>query len=220
MHRRQFLTLTVSSAGGLLVYTLGRFPVPGAAQNRTVRIPLKFFTEQEALDVGAAAARIFPSDESGPGAAEAGVVVFIDRQLAGPYGRDRRRYTQPPFEDASPEFGYQGKATPREVYREGLKTIAGLHRLTPEEQDRKLREIESTVFFTFLRTHTIQGMFSDPMHGGNKDMIGWQLIGFPGPRMSYRQEVDQYYGRPFRPKPISLREVTGKRIRPGEEEES
>jgi gluconate 2-dehydrogenase gamma chain len=220
MHRRQFLTLTVSSAGGLLAYKLGQLSAPAAAQNRTVRIPLKFLTEQEALDVAAAAARIFPSDESGPGAPEANVVVFIDRQLAGPYGRDRRRYTQPPFEDASPEFGYQGKATPREVYREGLKTIAGLHRLPPEEQDRKLREIENTVFFTFLRAHTIQGMFSDPMHGGNKDMIGWQLVGFPGPRMSYRQEVDQYYGRAFRPKPVSLREVTGKRVRPWEEEES
>ncbi len=67
---------------------------------------------EETLDVRAATARIFPNEESGPGALEAGVVIFIDRQLAGPYGRDARRYTQEPFVDASPEFGYQGKETP------------------------------------------------------------------------------------------------------------
>jgi len=168
MHRRHFLTLTVSSVGGLLVYTLGRLPVELAAQQKTVRIRLRFFKEEEALDVGAATARIFPKDDSGPGAQEAGVVIFTDRQLAGPYGRDARRYTQPPFEDAPPEFGNQAKETPREIYREGLKLIAGLHRLTPEEQDRKLQQIETTRFFALLRTHTIQGMLSDPMHGATR----------------------------------------------------
>ena len=90
MRRRHFLTLTASSVGGLLVYTMGRAPLRLVAQEKMVKIPLRFFTEEEALDVGAAAARIFPTDESGPGAKEAGVVIFIDRQLAGPYGRDRQ----------------------------------------------------------------------------------------------------------------------------------
>ena len=219
MRRRQFLTLTVSSAGGLLVYSLAGLPVPGEAQTQTVRVPLRFLTEEEALDVGAATSRIFPSDEIGPGAQEAGVVIFIDRQLAGPYGRDVIRYTKEPFVDSTPEFGYQGKETPQETYREGLKTIAGLHRLSPDEQDAKLREIERTRFFGLLRTHTIQGMFSDPIHGGNVGMVGWEQLGYPGPRMSNRQEVDQYYGRAFRPKPISLEQATGKKVRPSEEEE-
>jgi gluconate 2-dehydrogenase gamma chain len=222
MHRRQFLTITVSSVGGALVYSLWGAPLrlqaKEKANDKTVRIPLKFFTEDEALDVGAAAARIFPADDSGPGAQEAGVVIYIDRQLAGPYGRDRDRYTQPPFEDGPPELGYQGKATPREIYREGLKTIAGLHNLTPEQQDQKLKQMEHTVFFSLLRTHTVEGMFCDPMHGGNANMIGWQMIGFPGPRMSYFKEIDQYYGRPFRPKPVSLAQSVGRPVRPSEEE--
>src|SRR5579862_6054123 len=89
-----------------------------------VRIPLRFFTQPEAMIVAAAASRIFPSDETGPGAQEAGVAVYIDRQLAGPWGRDRYRYTQGPFEENAPaEFGYQGKATPQQVYREGLKDL-------------------------------------------------------------------------------------------------
>ncbi len=183
MQRREFLTLTVSSVGGLLFYTLDRKPERVLAAS--VKVPLRFFTRAEALLIAAAAARIFPSDESGPGAEEAGVIIYIDRQLAGPYGRDRYRYTQPPFEERTPEFGYQGKATPREVYREGLKLLAGFDRLDAPAQDAALRKIEGTVFFELLRAHVIEGMFCDPMHGGNVDMLGWQLIGFPGPSMSF-----------------------------------
>ena len=109
-----------------------------------MRIPLRFFDESEALIVAAAASRIFPSDDSGPGAREAGVVIYIDRQLAGPYGRDRYRYTQGPFEEAAPEIGYQGKATPREIYREGLKNLKGFEHLQPDHQDAALRQNEST----------------------------------------------------------------------------
>ena len=213
MRRRHFLTLSASTVGGVLVYSLDRQAFLVEAQDKALRIPLRFFTEAEALIVAAAASRIFPSDDSGPGAKEAGVVIYIDRQLAGPYGRDRNRYTHPPFEPGPPECGYQGKATPQEIYREGLKTLKGFDRLDPAEQDDRLKQMESSLFFTLLRQHTIEGMFCDPMHGGNIDMIGWQLIGFPGPQMSYADAVDQNYGSAFRPKPVSL---TGGR--PGEDE--
>jgi gluconate 2-dehydrogenase gamma chain len=166
-----------------------------------------------------AASRIFPSDENGPGAREAGVAVFIDRQLAGPWGRDRFRYTQEPFEeDASSEFGYQGKATPQQVYRQGLNELKGFELLGPAAQDAKLKQIEGTLFFSLLRQNTVEGMFCDPMHGGNKDMIGWQLIGFPGPRMNNYDDIEKHYGEAFRPKPASLREIAGSSIRLSEDE--
>lgn len=218
MRRRHFLTLSASALGGVLVYSLDRKSSLLGPEDKSIRIPLRFFTETEALIAAAAASRIFPSDDSGPGAREAGVVIYIDRQLAGPYGSDRYRYTQGPFEDAPPELGYQGKASPREIYRDGLKHLKGFHRRGPEEQDRILREMESSVFFGLLRQNTIEGMFCDPMHRGNIDMIGWQLIGFPGPRMSNYDEVDKHFGEAFRPKPASLREVTGSEMRPSEDE--
>ena len=228
MRRRHFLTLSASSIGGLLVYTLDRKPGRVHAQDqpthqkatseKSIKIPLRFFTEQEALAVAAAAAQIFPADDSGPGANEAGVVLYIDRQLAGPYGRDRYRFTQPPFENGVPEQGYQGKATPAEIYREGLRQIRGLHQLSTEVQHATLTRMEKTPFFQMLKTHTIEGMFCDPMHGGNAGLIGWQLIGFPGPRMSYADEVDQYHGREFRPKPMSLEQIVGRRVKPLEDE--
>lgn len=218
MRRRHFLTLSAAGLGGILIYSLDGKIFRLAAQDKPVRIPLRFFTETEALTVSAVVARIFPSDDSGPGAREAGVAIYIDRQLAGPYGRDRYRYTHPPFENAPAEFGYQGRATPREVYREGLKNLKNFHLLAPAEQDAALHQIENSYFFTLLKRNTIEGMFSDPIHGGNVGMIGWQLIGFPGPRMTNLDDIDKHSGEAFRPKPASLSEATGNRIRPSEDE--
>jgi len=221
MRRREFLTLSAASVGGVLVYSLDRKVSRLSAQaGQSIRIPLRFFSQSEALIVAAAASRIFPSDEAGPGAREAGVVVYIDRQLAGPWGRDGHRYTQEPFEEnAAAEFGYQGKATPQHIYRQGLKDLTSFDTLAPAEQDQKLRQIETTLFFSLLRQNTVEGMFSDPIHGGNVDMVGWQLIGFPGPRMSNYDDVDKHFGEAFRPKPVSLREASGRKVRPSEDME-
>jgi len=214
MRRRQFLVLSAASVGGVLVYSLDGQVASLAAQQPAgaedqIRIPLRFFTESEARIVAAAASRIFPSDESGPGAREAGVAIFIDRQLAGPWGRDGHRYTHPPFDETAPEeFGYQKQAPPRQVYREALKELAGFDQLSPDEQDQKLKQIETSDFFRLLRSNTIEGMFCDPQHGGNIDMVGWQLIGFPGPRMSNYADIEKYRGEAFRPKPMSLAQLT------------
>src|SRR5580704_6593123 len=137
MRRRQFLTISGGTIGGLLVYSLDgkAFRIP--AEDKPLRIPLRFFDEKEALIVAAATERIFPSDETGPGAKEAGVVIFIDRQLAGPYGRDRYRYTQRPFESGSPDLGYQGENSPGQVYRDGLKQLKGFDQLESIKQDEK-----------------------------------------------------------------------------------
>ena len=220
MRRREFLVLSAASIGGVVVYSLDRRVFRHAAEDRAVRIPLRFFTHDEAMIVAAASSRIFPSDDSGPGAREAGVVVYIDRQLAGPYGCDRYRYISGPFQEGVPEQGYQGQANPRQTYRDGLKGLAGFERLTAAEQDQALAKIEDTRFFHLLRIHTIEGMFCDPIHGGNAGMIGWQLIGYPGPRMSNLQDVDQHFGEAFRPKPVNLQDTFGKdsKLRPSEDE--
>jgi len=218
MKRREFITLPAASLGGLLVYTLAREPLRLEAQQGEVRVPLRFFTAAEARVVSAASERIFPSDESGPGAKEAGVVIYIDRQLAGPYGRDKYRYTKGPWVKSVPEHGYQDKANPRQVYRDGIEKLADFAELPPAQQDERLKAAESTTFFQLLRTHTIEGMFCDPMHGGNADMIGWQLIGYPGPVMSYRDEIFKHRGAPYKRKPASLAQIVGHPVKGWEEE--
>ena len=218
MKRREFLCVPAKALGGTLLYTLAREPLRLQAQDGNVNIPLRFFSAADASVIAAACARIFPTDATGPGANEAGVVIYIDRQLAGPFGRDKYRYTKGPFVESVPEHGYQGKQSPREIYRAGIRTLVGFVDLTPEQQDDKLRSIERTTFFQMLRSHTIEGMFSDPMHGGNAGLIGWQLIGFPGPQMSYRDEIDKHFGMPFRPKPVSLQQVAGHPVHGWEDE--
>src|SRR6185503_9210088 len=81
MKRRVFLTVPAAAIGGTLLYTLAGERVRLQAQNGNVKVPLRFFTAEEERVVTAACERIFPSDASGPGATEAGVVIFIDRQL-------------------------------------------------------------------------------------------------------------------------------------------
>jgi gluconate 2-dehydrogenase gamma chain len=221
MKRREFITLSAKSLGGLLIYTLAREPMFLNAQEGTVKVPLRFFTAAEARTVAAACERILPSDDSGPGAKEAGVIIYIDHQLAGPYGKDKYRYTKGPWVESDPEHGYQGQANPQQIYREGIKTLGdGFADLGAAQQDEKLRSIESTYFFRMLRTHTIEGMFSDPMHGGNANLIGWQLIGYPGPLMSYRNEIGKFNGVAWRRKPMSLEQVLRRPVKGWEDEAS
>jgi gluconate 2-dehydrogenase gamma chain len=218
--RREFLTIPAAALGGTLLYTLSREPLRLQAQEGSVRVPLRFFTAAEARVVSAACERIFPSDATGPGATEAGVVIYIDRQLAGPYGVDKYRYTKGPWVESVPEHGYQAKENPREVYRAGIRELGNFGDLPVEQQIKKLQSIEKTYFFQMLLVHTKEGMFCDPMHGGNVGMIGWQLIGFPGPQMSYRDDIDQHFGKAYRPAPKSLQQVMGRPGHPWEDEKA
>ena len=118
MKRREFIVIPAKALGGLMLYSLVGELIPAPAQD-AVKVPLRFFTAAEAQVVQAACERIFPSDDSGPGATEAGVVIYIDRQLASPYGKDKYRYTKGPWVESIPEHGYQGKETPQQVYRAG-----------------------------------------------------------------------------------------------------
>jgi gluconate 2-dehydrogenase gamma chain len=220
MKRREFIELSAKSLGGLLIYSLVGEPIVVNAQEGTVKVPLRFFTEQEAKVVVAACDRIFPADESGPGATQANAMVYIDHQLAGPYGTDKYRYTQPPFVDSVPEHGYQGKENPQETYRAGIQKLgADFVKLDGAKQDERLKAMEKSHFFQMLRQHTIEGMFCDPMHGGNANLIGWQLIGYPGPQMSYRAMIDKYNNMAYRPKPQSLAQILRHPVKPWEDEE-
>jgi gluconate 2-dehydrogenase gamma chain len=213
MRRREFITVPVKGLGGLLLYRLAGEPIRLRAQDGSVRVPLRFFTEAEARAVMAACERIFPSDESGPGATDANVVVYIDRQLAGPYGHDKYRYTKGPWIESAPEHGNQRKESPRDIYRAGIPTMGSdFAEASPEEQDARLEKIERTAFFSMLRTHTLEGMFTDPLHGGNRNMAGWRLVGYPGPVMSYRDEIEQYHGKPYRREPRSLEQMIGRDV--------
>lgn len=220
MRRREFIELSADTLGGILIYSLTGAASVLHAREGKIKVPLRFFTAREARVIVAACERILPADESGPGATQAGAMVYIDRQLAGPYGSDAYRYTRRPFVESAPGPGYQGRESPRETYRAGIPRLgADFAVLDGARQDERLAAIEKTRFFQLLRQHTIEGMFCDPMHGGNAGLIGWQLLGYPGPQMSYRAEMGKYNGVPYRPKPQSLAQVLGYPVRPWEDQE-
>jgi len=152
----------------------------GAAQPAQRR--LEFFSASEARVVDAIASRIIPSDDGTPGAHEAGAVYFIDRVSA--------RYMP---------------AEMRERMRGGLATlqkdVAARHAnardfasLTKEQQDALLRDREQTPFFELARTLTLAGVLSSPKHGGNRNYIGWKLVGHD-PSPTYQPPFG-YYDRP------------------------
>src|SRR5215471_1498367 len=165
MKRREFITLPAKTLGGSLLYTLGGESLRLHAQEKTVRVPLRFFAAAEAQVISAACDRIFPSDETGPGAKEAGVVIYIDRQLAGPYGRDKYRYTKGPWVESIPEHGYQGKASPREIYREGIAKLGNFASLSAVQQDERLRSIESELFPDAAHAHHRRHVLRPPARG-------------------------------------------------------
>jgi gluconate 2-dehydrogenase gamma chain len=219
VRRREFILIPAKALSGLMLSSLLGELIPAAAQD-TVKVGLRFFTAAEAKIVQAACERIFPSDENGPGASEAGVVIYIDRQLAGPYGRDKYRYTKGPWMESVTEHGYQGKENPQQIYRTGIGLLGNdFAAVPPDQQDLRLEKIQETHFFLLMRAHTIEGLFCDPLHGGNIGMVGWKMIGFPGPRMSYRYEIDKYYGKAFSPAPKSLEQILRHPVKAVEDEE-
>ena len=171
-----------------------------------------WFTEAEAAFITAAVARLIPADDLGPGALEAGVPTFIDRQLAGAYGRGERWYMQGPWAPGLPTQGYQTRLTPAGLYRAAIKAIdaavvresrgGSFARLAANDQDAFLQRLEkgdvaldgldAKAFFAQLLQNTMEGFWSDPIYGGNKDMAGWKLIGFPGARYDNTEFVSKH----------------------------
>lgn len=175
---------------------------------------LMFFTQEQYRIVESAAERIFPEDDNGPGAKTLGVAFFIDHQLAGDYGFNGRDYMSPPFYSGEKEQGYQGRLKRREIYEIGIRELdnysntkyqKGFTSLSTEEMDTVLKDFESdtaklttisaSAFFKMLRTNTLEGAYSDPLYGGNANMNGWRMRGYPGNQMSYAATIDQGYNQ-------------------------
>ena len=174
-----------------------------------------YLGEGERHFLDAAVARLIPGDAKHPGAREAGVTTFIDRQLSGPYGMAETWYMQGPWPTGNANQGWQSKLTPAQMYRAAIRNIQdhcqqkyGRHyeALSSDQQDEVLHGLEkghielpdtsAKQFFQMLLHNTQEGFLADPMYGGNRDFAGWKQIGFPGPRYNYVAEIEQY-GKPY-----------------------
>jgi gluconate 2-dehydrogenase gamma chain len=178
MNRREMLR----QLGGAIGLAAG-LPLAGRAQARTqglsaVADALVSLTAAEAKALRAIISRIMPLDENGPGALEARADRFIDRALAGALKNQKAAYSA-------------GLAAV-DGYSQSLKGRP-FAELAVNDQDAILTDMQSNratgfdggsgPFFNLVRTHTIQGTFSDPFYGGNENFVGWDLIGYPGTRV-------------------------------------
>lgn len=170
---------------------------------------LMYFSPQQFRIAEAATERIFPEDENGPGAKKLHVAYFIDHQLASSWGTGGKEYTMGPFFKGEPTQGYQGHLNRQQIFDIGLKGMYDyslqkfqkpFEELTPEEIDEvliafeedqiELRGISASYFFSQLRQVTIEGVYADPMYGGNHQMAGWEMKNFPGHQMSYAHIIE------------------------------
>jgi gluconate 2-dehydrogenase gamma chain len=171
--RRRFLGVAAAGVGSALL-----LPACGGAP-----APWHFFTEAEAGLVEAITAQLIPGDDA-PGARDVGVLLFIDRQLTGPY-RDLQA-----------------------TYRDGLAGVQqasqarfgrAFEALRPEEQEALLVQIEAgdapgaawdrvapAAFFETIRSHTMQGFYGPPRHGGNARFASYRMLGLDYPPVAGR----------------------------------
>jgi len=201
----------------------GTADVPPGAEGTA----FKFFTAEERAFIEAAVERLIPNDDVGPGAVEAGVPFFLDRQLAGPFGRGDHFYLAGPWKKGAPEQGYQSRFSPADLYRAAIKAIdahckqqfngRAFTALNADERDGLLKDLEAgktelgdgvdgKAFFTMLLQNTKEGYFGDPIYGGNKDMGAWKMIGFPGAHYDYSEWIERHGEKvPFPPVSIKGR---------------
>jgi gluconate 2-dehydrogenase gamma chain len=227
LHKGAVAGVAGMAAGSLVQIT------PAAAAPEAAPPTLQFFTQWEFNYVTAMAETIWPTDQLGAGAREAGVGYYIDGQLAGSWGQGHRFYLNGPFfVPADTGHGWQIPMTPADVYRAFLpgyddyvrQTFGNPYTLLSADQQTAamtaLQTGKATVpiggttafassdFYSMFRQNVLEGMLADPSYGGNKNMVGWKQIGYPGDPMRrgdvYFQYIFSKKAYPYASKPLPL----------------
>jgi gluconate 2-dehydrogenase gamma chain len=221
-HRRQLLATAAwfiaSNAIARAAIINGQLPWhPNAGEPPTPARPgpWLYFSLDEANAVEAMADRFIPPDPETPGGKDAGCGVYIDRQLAGPYGRSDGLFREGPFKNGTKSQGPQSELTPAELYRKGLAALDQYCRahfngkrfaeLSDDDKDNVMHGLDTTklklegadgkVFFDQILKDVQQGFFADPVYGGNRDLVAWKMIGFPGARYNYLDWIERHNER-------------------------
>ncbi len=212
MSQRYSRRSVLAMAGGGLAATVA--PVRHAFAQVDDR-PWFFLTDDEARWL-AAIADVFIPEDAFPSASQAGVVDYIDFQMATDYGRGDGLYLQGPFPEGTPEQGYQLPHTPAELIRAGIagaRREADLARMDGarreawvtdlSERDGRIGDVPAGTFFSELLSLTNEGYFADPIYLGNKGYAGWDMVGFPGAHAYYLDLVDDH-NRAYRRQPMGV----------------
>jgi gluconate 2-dehydrogenase gamma chain len=169
-----------------------------------------------------------PADEVSPKGTDLGVNVYIDRALAGAWGKGERLYMQGPWKQGTPSQGYQLPLTPAQLYRAGIEATNAHCRKTYGKSFDRIEAAQrqevliglstgkitfdnglpARAFWATLYQTVIEGIYSDPIYGGNRNKAGWAIIGFPGIIAVHRDHVEKYRGKPFPTKPVGIADMS------------
>lgn len=158
-----------------------------------------------------------PADELTPAGVDCGLATYIDRQLAGAFGRGDRLYRSGPWAQGKPQLGYQLPLSPEDFFKAGIAETQSLCRkrfgatfdqLTDAQANRVLHDISSGMaspgalplaqwFNELVYPLFTQACFADPAYGGNRDKVFWKMIGFPGLPAFHAQDMVAYRGKHF-----------------------
>ena len=214
--RREFLKgagVAGASAAAAATGLAGCGPEAATAANAASAAPearLVITPEEEAF-FSAAVDTIIPADQLSPSGTDCGCVTFIDRQLASAWGGGAKMYRAGPYLKGTPEQGYQLPLTPHQFFVAGVRAANEWSRktysksfdlLSPEQRAEALTAMQegkaefdafdSRLFFQRLLQITMEGFFSDPIYGGNRNKVSWRMLGYPGLPATYADKVDEY----------------------------
>ena len=188
-----------------------------------------YFKPQEVLFIEAVVDHMVPKDELTPSGTDIGIATYIDRALAGSWGKGDRLYMQGPWTRGTANQGYQLPLTPAALYRAGIEGANAycrkaygqtFDRCSAEQKETFLRELSGgkitlagglsgRSFFSVLYENVMEGMFADPIYGGNRDKICWKMIGFPGVAANNAENIKQYAdGRRFPANPVGIADMS------------
>ena len=211
--RRQFMMRVAGAAAAIplvphLANAAEAAPPPPAAP-----LPAGYESlgPDEAAFVEAMVNVMCPADALTPNGVDCGLAIFIDRQLAGGFGKGERLYTQGPWQPGKPQQGYQLPLTPEQFFKAGIArrkrrvpqaaTARPSSNSTPRERDAFLQELaagkvqrpahcrsRSGSTSSSIRCST-QACFADPIYGGNRDKVFWKMVGYPGLPAFHTQDM-------------------------------
>jgi gluconate 2-dehydrogenase gamma chain len=205
-----------------------------AAPNPSSQMPVEasgytYLKPGEAAFVEALVDHMIPKDELTGSGTDIGIATYIDRALAGAWGKGDRLYKEGPWQKGTANQGYQLPLTPAELYRAGIqgsnaycrKTFGkDFDRCTAEQKETFLKDMAAGKimldgglpgrdFFSMFYENVMEGLFADPIYGGNKDKAGWKMIGFPGVMANNAENIKKYSdGKRFTADPVSISDMS------------
>lgn len=203
-------------------------PAAGAQAPADMAAGYLWLRPDEQAFVEALVTHMCPADKNSPDGVALGLHIFYDRALGGNWGQGDRLYLQGPFKKGTPNQGYQLGLTPAQLFRAGTEGLADycaatyqkpFDRLPAEAREAVLKGLQggkielpngvpAATYFAQLLQMFYEAMFADPIYGGNRDKLGWKMLGYPGVNTANKVNIVKFANLPYRPEPVGIADLS------------